>query len=30
VNHGTFTLTFTGALVGRNLTHSTTVLLTVK
>ena len=30
VNHGTFTLTFTGALVGRNLTHSTTVQLTVK
>ncbi len=30
VNHGTFTLTFTGTLVGRNLTHSTTVQLTVK
>jgi hypothetical protein len=30
VNHGTFTLTFTGALVGGNLTHSTTVQLTVK
>jgi X-X-X-Leu-X-X-Gly heptad repeat protein len=30
VNHGTFTLTFTGALVGNNLTHSTTVQLTVK
>ncbi len=30
VNHGTFTLTFTGALVGGNLTHSTTVQITVK
>jgi len=30
VNHGTFTLTLTGTLVGRNLTHSTTVQLTVK
>ena len=30
VNHGTFTLTFTGAIVGRNLTHTTTVRLTVK
>jgi hypothetical protein len=31
VNHGTFTLTFTGALVGGyNLTHSTTVQVTVK
>jgi X-X-X-Leu-X-X-Gly heptad repeat protein len=30
VNHGTFTLTFTGAIVGGNLTHSTTVQLTVK
>jgi hypothetical protein len=30
VNHGTFTLTFTGALVGGNLTRSTTVQLTVK
>jgi hypothetical protein len=30
VNHGTFTLTFTGVLVGSNLTHSTTVQLTVK
>jgi hypothetical protein len=30
VNHGTFTLTFTGVLVGGNLTHSTTVQLTVK
>jgi hypothetical protein len=30
VNHGTFTLTFTGALVGGDLTHSTTVQLTVK
>jgi X-X-X-Leu-X-X-Gly heptad repeat protein len=30
VNHGTFRLTFTGALVGGNLTHSTTVQLTVK
>jgi X-X-X-Leu-X-X-Gly heptad repeat protein len=30
VNHGTFTLTFTGALVGGNLNHSTTVQLTVK
>jgi len=30
VNHGTFTLTFTGALVGGNLTHSTSVQLTVK
>jgi len=30
VNHGTFTLTFIGALVGGNLTHSTTVQLTVK
>jgi hypothetical protein len=30
VNHGTFTLTFTGALTGGNLNHSTTVQLTVK
>jgi len=30
VNHGTFTLTFTGSLVGNNLAHSTTVQLTVK
>ena len=30
VNHGTFPLTFTGTLVGGNLTHSTTVQLTVK
>jgi len=30
VNHGTFTLTFTGTLVGGNLTHSATVQLTVK
>ena len=30
VNHGTFTLTFTGSLVGGNLTHSATVQLTVK
>ena len=30
VNHGTFTLTFTGALVGGNLTRRTTVQLTVK
>ena len=30
VNHGTFTLTLSGALVGGNLTHSTTVQLTVK
>jgi X-X-X-Leu-X-X-Gly heptad repeat protein len=30
VNHGTFTLTFTGSFVGRTLTHSTTVQLTVK
>ena len=30
VNHGTFTLTFTGKLVGGNLTHSTAVQLTVK
>jgi len=30
VNHGTFTLTFTGTLVGGSLTHSTTVQLTVK
>jgi hypothetical protein len=30
VNHGTFTLTFTGALVGSNVSHSTTVQLTVK
>jgi hypothetical protein len=30
VNHGIFTLTFAGALVGGNLTHSTTVQLTVK
>jgi X-X-X-Leu-X-X-Gly heptad repeat protein len=30
VNHGTFTLTFTGALVGRNLIRTTTVQLTVK
>ena len=30
VNHGTFTLTFTGTLVGRTLSHSTTVQLTVK
>jgi hypothetical protein len=30
VNHGTFTLTFTGTLVGGTLSHSTTVQLTVK
>jgi Bacterial Ig-like domain (group 3) len=30
VDHGTFTLTFTGTFVGGNLTRSTTVLLTVK
>jgi X-X-X-Leu-X-X-Gly heptad repeat protein len=30
VNHGTFTLTITGTIVGGNLTHSTTVQLTVK
>ena len=30
VNHGTFTLTFTGALAGTSLSHSTTVQLTVK
>jgi X-X-X-Leu-X-X-Gly heptad repeat protein len=30
VNHGTFTLTFIGSLVGGNLSHSTTVQLTVK
>jgi hypothetical protein len=30
VNHGTFTLTFTGTLVGGSLTHSYTVQLTVK
>jgi hypothetical protein len=30
VNHGTFTLTFSGTLVGGNLTHSTTVQLTVQ
>ena len=30
VNHGTFTLTFTGAFTGGNLNHSTTVQLTVK
>jgi X-X-X-Leu-X-X-Gly heptad repeat protein len=30
VNHGTFTLTFTGSLVGGNLSHSATVQLTVK
>jgi len=30
VNHGTFTLTFTGTLVGGTLRHSTTVQLTVK
>jgi hypothetical protein len=30
VNHGIFTLTFTGTLVGGNLTHSTTVQLTIK
>jgi hypothetical protein len=30
VNHGTFTLTFTGALTGSNLNHSRTVQLTVK
>ena len=30
VNHGTFTLTFTGTFVGGNLTRSTTVQLTVK
>jgi hypothetical protein len=30
VNHGTFTLTFTGTLVGRTLSHSATVQLTVK
>ena len=30
VNHGTFTLTFTGTLVGGRLSHSTSVQLTVK
>jgi len=30
VNHGTFTLTISGTLVGAGLTHSTTVQLTVK
>jgi X-X-X-Leu-X-X-Gly heptad repeat protein len=30
VNHGTFTLTFSGTFVGGNLTRSTTVQLTVK
>ncbi len=30
VNHGTFTLTFTGTPVAGNLSHSTTVQLTVK
>ena len=30
VNHGTFTLTFSGTFVGANLTRSTTVQLTVK
>jgi hypothetical protein len=30
VNHGTFALTFTGALAGTSLSHSTTVQLTVK
>lgn len=30
VNHGTFTLTFTGTLVGGTLSHSTTVQLTVQ
>ena len=30
VNHGTFTLTFTGTLVGGKLTHSTTVQLTIQ
>ncbi|HMK23623.1 MAG TPA: Ig-like domain repeat protein [Terriglobales bacterium] len=30
VNHGTFTLTFTGTLVGGTLSHSTNVQLTVK
>jgi len=30
VDHGTFTLTFTGTVVGGNLTRSTTVQLTVK
>jgi hypothetical protein len=30
VNHGTFTLTFTGTFVGGSLTRSTTVQLTVK
>jgi X-X-X-Leu-X-X-Gly heptad repeat protein len=30
VNHGTFTLTFTGSLVGGNLSHSSTVQLTVQ
>jgi len=30
VNHGTFTLTINGTLVGAGLTHSTTVQLTVK
>jgi hypothetical protein len=30
VNHGTFTLTISGTLVGAGLTHSTTVQLTIK
>ncbi|HEY3617542.1 MAG TPA: Ig-like domain repeat protein [Candidatus Sulfotelmatobacter sp.] len=30
VDHGTFTLTFTGSLIGGNLTHSTTVKLTIQ
>jgi hypothetical protein len=30
VNHGTFTLTFTGALIGGNLSHNKTVQITVK
>jgi hypothetical protein len=30
VNHGTFTLTFTGTLVSGTLSHSTAVQLTVK
>jgi hypothetical protein len=30
VDHGSFTLTFSGALVGGNLTHSTTVQLTIQ
>lgn len=30
VDHGTFTLTFTGALTGSNLSHSTSVQLTVQ